>query len=248
MEDIFLSLITPHRKLIWKSEDVQMRDRRRKVSLEWIGIILAVMGLLIALVSYLQASRNQKRQTIIEVEATLREAFELLGGHGATITSYNPDRGDLEKARHLIEEQALLLMPEYEKSYRYLGAYYTAVGNHEKALEASSRAVDLDPRSARAHTNLGGDLQQFGRLNEAASAYQRAIELDPELAIAHRGLGLVLMLQGDNDGSIKAFRRSLEIDGTHESARKHLDALLAESTPHESNPETPLSSHSARSN
>lgn len=56
------------------------------------------------------------------------------------------------------------------------------------ALEALTRAVQLDPASARTHLLMGESLADAGKVTEAIPEYQTAIKLDPKLDAAYLGL------------------------------------------------------------
>src|SRR5205823_4943087 len=55
----------------------------------------------------------------------------------------------------------------------------------EKAREASTRALRLDPQSAEAHVAAAQGLSMEQRYADAAAEFERALELDPTLFDAH---------------------------------------------------------------
>ena len=62
-----------------------------------------------------------------------------------------------------------------------LGNALRLQGQHDAAIAAYRRAIELEPDHAETHNNLGVALQEAGRLDEAIAAYLRAIELEPGL-------------------------------------------------------------------
>jgi tetratricopeptide (TPR) repeat protein len=56
------------------------------------------------------------------------------------------------------------------------------------ALDALTRAVQLDPASARTHLLMGESFADAGKVTEAIPEYQTAIKLDPKLGAAYLGL------------------------------------------------------------
>jgi Tfp pilus assembly protein PilF len=58
----------------------------------------------------------------------------------------------------------------------------------DSALQALTRAVELDPRSARTHLIMAESLSDAGKLAEAISEYQTVLKLDPGLEAANLGL------------------------------------------------------------
>ena len=58
----------------------------------------------------------------------------------------------------------------------------------DKAVQALTRAAELDPNSARTHLLMAESLSDAGKLAEAIPEYQTAMKLDPSLDAAYLGL------------------------------------------------------------
>ena len=80
------------------------------------------------------------------------------------------------------------------------------------AIEAYSRALELDPTLAQAWSARGGDRCRVGDLDGAAADLDRALALDPGWAGAWCNLGVLRRARRDLDGAEQAFRRSRELD------------------------------------
>ena len=76
-----------------------------------------------------------------------------------------------------------------DKILTILGNAYCEVGEHEKAIDAHQRAIELNPGNHQAWVNLGICQRRKGSPKEAADCYERAIELKPDYAEAHSSLG-----------------------------------------------------------
>lgn len=103
----------------------------------------------------------------------------------------------------LADAQALLA------NYRF-GAADTLL---PAALEATRRALELDPGLAEAHASLGLLQQDLHRDGPAAvRALRRSIELKPSYARSHHWLGLVLATLGRPEEGLERLRRAAELD------------------------------------
>ncbi len=94
-------------------------------------------------------------------------------------------------------QDALSLDSRYALAYNHLAYCYAWKGEHERALEASRRYLELDP-SANAYDSLGDACMQAGEYAKAAQMKTRAIEMDPQLYYASRNLAFIEMLCGRN--------------------------------------------------
>jgi tetratricopeptide (TPR) repeat protein len=85
-------------------------------------------------------------------------------------------QGDYEDAaslyRKLAEERPLA------RHYAFLGAALGAGGHHEEALEASSKATELDPQYGIAYYNRALILRNTGRRSRAIKDLKKALEAD----------------------------------------------------------------------
>ncbi len=85
-------------------------------------------------------------------------------------------RGDYERAaslyRGLAEERPLA------RYWAFLGAALGASERHEEAIEASTRAIELDPQYGLAYYNRALILRRTGRKSRAAKDLERALEAD----------------------------------------------------------------------
>ena len=85
-------------------------------------------------------------------------------------------RGDYEQAaslyRGLTEERPLA------RYWAFLGAALGASEHHEEAIEASTRAIELDPQYGLAYYNRALILRRTGRKSRAAKDLERALEAD----------------------------------------------------------------------
>jgi len=74
-----------------------------------------------------------------------------------------------------------------------LGKAYSALNDHDKAIQAFKKQVEVEPYHAHANAELASELQQLGRFDEAIAAYRKQIEIAPSDKSAHKQLGLLFI-------------------------------------------------------
>lgn len=85
-------------------------------------------------------------------------------------------------------------------------------GDHEGALRAFTKLVELFPELAVAHVALATTLTAAGRLGDAVSPLRRALALSPHDASIHNQLGVALYQSDDPEGAEEAFLRAQQLD------------------------------------
>ena len=128
---------------------------------------------------------------------------------------------------------AVRLDPGYALAWARLGHLYldmegTGAGNrremNEKARDAASKALDLDPQSALAIAVLGTVELNLGDEDAAADLFERAIELGPNEPFAHQQLGQLYSTNFQGTEAIGAFEAALILDPL--STTIHNDLIL----------------------
>jgi len=79
------------------------------------------------------------------------------------------------------------------------------------ALEALSKAVQLDPESNRAHLLLAEFHRDSGKLIEAVREYEAAIRIRPDLAAAYLGLATAYWKTGETERVSAPLNRALSL-------------------------------------
>ena len=120
---------------------------------------------------------------------------------------------DHGRAQDLLLE-ALALDPDYAHAYALLGWTYVTMFNldtgkpihefTERALDAGTRAVELDDQDPWAHLVLGLGHARRRHPELALMHLSKAIELNPNFALGHAGLGYGLAAGGQPERGLEA--------------------------------------------
>jgi len=82
----------------------------------------------------------------------------------------------------------------------------------DQAIEAYSRALDIDPNYTDAIINLGNLLYEKGNTDQARQLYERVLEIDPKCCQAHLNLGNIYDDLQDYGNALKHFKHALDIN------------------------------------
>lgn len=95
-------------------------------------------------------------------------------------------RKELGRFREALE--ALRVAEEYNRELKEIfnlrGFCHFKLKEHEQAIAAFEKAIELDPGSAIDYANIGSNLREMGHLQEAIRLYRIALELDPDIQFA----------------------------------------------------------------
>ena len=125
-------------------------------------------------------------------------------------------------ARRALAGDPMLVQPHFA-----LSTYATMTGDHEAALAALTRALELDPRRAATLNNIGVVYRQRGEFDRALDFFLRA-HRQPALmpsAVTLHNLAMTTMAMGQLDDAVAWSRRGLEADP--EAAAQHATLAVA---------------------
>lgn len=147
---------------------------------------LALGKVYVALGKY--GSANESFAKAVGLDSQLAEAW-----YGLGITDRSLAKGILNRAA---PEGELKTDADKEKVRALL----------DKALEALTRAAELDPNSARTHLMMAESLADAGKLVEAVPEYQAAVKLDPKMDAAYLALASAYWKQRQFDEATPILR------------------------------------------
>ena len=91
------------------------------------------------------------------------------------------------------------------------GNFLMTIGQVDRAIEAYSHAIELDPKSAVAYGNRGVTYDIKGYADQAIADLNKAIELKPVDAVAYYNRGIVYRSKGDIDRAIEDYTKAIEL-------------------------------------
>ncbi len=98
-------------------------------------------------------------------------------------------------------DRALALEPEDPENHLVQAAYSSVLGQHQEAITAIRRAVELDPDSMAVRGDAGYFLLRAGRFEEAAAECEMVLRLDPKNGFARVCLLAAHSAAGDFDSA-----------------------------------------------
>jgi len=91
------------------------------------------------------------------------------------------------------------LNSNYANAFRTYGLFLVILGRIDEAIDASRRAVELEPLAARFHDDLGRTMYRAGRFDDALVHHRRALELDPAFTPPHLRIAETQLELGEYD-------------------------------------------------
>jgi len=117
-------------------------------------------------------------------------------------------RGDYTKAISLLK-RVLSLIPDFERSYYYLGIAYERLGDREQALKNYRLARERDPLLYQAVISESGLLFKSGKLREAVELLLEYIRRTPYIDDYYLSLGGILLRAGRKSYLLKTVEKLL---------------------------------------
>jgi Flp pilus assembly protein TadD len=90
-------------------------------------------------------------------------------------------------------------------------------GEHDKAIEVYTKAIELDPNDAEAYNNRGLEYHNKGQYDSAIGDYTKAIELDPNYFYAYNNRGNAYANKGQYDSAIEDYNKAIALNPNYAS-------------------------------
>ncbi len=97
------------------------------------------------------------------------------------------------------------------QSLTNLGTAYTNQRQFPKAIEAYTKAIDLDPKYLAAWINRGNSYKSLRQFDKAIEDYSRALELVPKDVVLWNNRAVTFGLMNQYDKSLADFSRAIEL-------------------------------------
>ncbi len=127
-------------------------------------------------------------------------------------------RGDSPRAQH--SDSSAVHLEAAASHYR--------LGQHDEAIAAFRRALDLAPQKPGVRYALAMSLRARHRHAEAVEELQQAVALAPHRAEYQYRYGEALLAVDDVAGALEAFEEAIRLDSTHVNAHLDRARLLAQ--------------------
>jgi tetratricopeptide (TPR) repeat protein len=119
---------------------------------------------------------------------------------------YLQDQYELSKKVTL---QALDTDPNYATCYNQLAYLYSRLGDLDKALESTSKYIELLPNEPNPHDSHAEMLRLAGRFQEALEHYRMALRIDPTFYISQKELGETYSLMGEEEQARREYEKAI---------------------------------------
>jgi tetratricopeptide (TPR) repeat protein len=108
-------------------------------------------------------------------------------------------------------EEVLRIEPLDPRALQLLAAYYAELRDHERAVSAWDRLLELNPGNFEAWMRRGMHLRAQGRVDEARESFAEALSLDPDSADARASMGDVLAAEAP-DEALPYYEQVVQLD------------------------------------
>ena len=120
-------------------------------------------------------------------------------------------RVNLEEVKYYIQK-AIEFDNSNSYNYALKAQYFQLRGKYEKALEAISKAIKMNPQKADYYSDLEGILLWTGQYEKALEAIRKAIELDPKVTKYYSDLAIALSFLKQYEDAIDAINIAIKIN------------------------------------
>ncbi len=98
--------------------------------------------------------------------------------------------------------------------------------NYDWAIEAFTKAIEINPDDHSFYNNRGLALYGKRRFPEAIADFDKALELNPGDSAVYNNRGVAYEESGDTERAIADYRKALELNPKDEKARRNLNNIL----------------------
>lgn len=135
-------------------------------------------------------------------------------------------KNDLPGALALLH-QALDKFPDFGAAYSQLAKLYYSAGDIEKASEAVSHALELEPYQPDFLYVQGKVFERQGKLDEALASFERTALVNPMESDAYFEMGVLYEKRKDRARALAAYKKAVELSPDDADYRRALAALSA---------------------
>ncbi|HXY29861.1 MAG TPA: protein kinase [Gemmatimonadaceae bacterium] len=146
-----------------------------------------------------------------------------------TIGSYYGFGAESDPHRALSAYEAVLdVRPTEETALINAAVAYSAIGNHDKAIEYYRRVMAADSFEWVSRANLEYELSEVGKAAERSRLVDETAKLFPSNPISQLDRAFFLAMDGHYDSSASAYRRSQQLNPTNQLVQSFALGTLAD--------------------
>jgi adenylate cyclase len=210
-DEITMKIITALQVELTEGEQMRIWAKRYKR----LDVQLKAMELLSlwregTLESYMR--HGQVAQEVIDMAPELSIGYRTLGWHHWVLATFGKSpRENLKKAFELAQK-AISLDNSDGFSHALLGSVYSMMKQHEKAIVAGGRSIELDPNVADINVIFGQTLNYAGRPDEGMEYIKKAIRLNPYPPYFYfSNLGESYQQRGQPEAALTEYKKALQL-------------------------------------
>lgn len=104
------------------------------------------------------------------------------------------------------------------EAYAEKGRIYARTEKYEEAIQAFTKALELNPQDSVTYYNRGLAYSMVDEGEKAIEDYTKALELNPQYSSAYNNRGVVYNELGENEKAIEDYTKALEINPKYSDA------------------------------
>jgi adenylate cyclase len=139
----------------------------------------------------------------LDLDDTLAEAHATLAGSLEVIWDWSGAEREFLRA--------IELNPSYASAYQWYALHLGHSGRFEQGIEASRKAVELDPLSPVMACTLFEEYYLARQYERAAEQCERAMELEPNFPLAHFSLGQIYLEKHLLDQAVEKLEKAISL-------------------------------------
>ena len=97
----------------------------------------------------------------------------------------------------------------------YQGVAFLDVKQYDRAIDAFSMVLEMNPTHANAYHNRGRVWNRKGQYDKAVADFTKTINIEPHALNSYWGRGWALTGKGDYEGAITDYNKALEMNPRH---------------------------------
>src|SRR3989338_1360137 len=191
--------------------EVEILDKKRTVVGDGIHFWVQIKAI-VNLDKTEEMAKRVKEKSVVEDYKKIQEAYDksqkdieelkkqLAGAKG--------EKKKKQVEAKITDDERLLQANEwFNKGYEY-----DLKKDYDKAIEAYTSAIALDPNDAFAYNNRGNAYADKGQHDRAIEDYNKVIALDPNDALAYNNRGIAYGKKGQHDRAIEDYNKVIALD------------------------------------